>query len=251
MFYKSNRSQFTDQLIQEAKGLELLRNAIQKYQVPYLNIPNIESVSDEQMVLQQVNSFAWSPQSMNQLGEGLAHLHKIKAPHYGLEEDNYIGLNPQVNGRFEHWGKFFIQQRLLYQTNLIKDPKVKRLLEEPILERKDLLETWLNRHCIHPSLVHGDLWSGNVLFDEQGPWLIDPAVYYGDREVDLAMSEMFGGFSESFYEGYDSIYPRTSAYPQKIAIYNLYHYLNHYNLFGGAYLQSCRNLIDQIKYYFD
>ncbi len=250
MFHKSNSSQFNDHLLQEAKGLELLRQSIQKHQVPHLNIPKIESVSDEQLVLQKVNSSSWNPQLMEQLGKGLAHLHKVKGNYYGLDEDNYIGLNPQVNGRFEHWGKFFVEQRLLYQTNLIKDQKVKRMLEEPILERKDLLETWLNRHCTHPSLVHGDLWSGNVLFDEKGPWLIDPAVYYGDREVDLAMTEMFGGFSDSFYEAYDDVYPRTNVYPQKKAIYNLYHYLNHYNLFGSSYLQSCRNLIDKIQYYF-
>jgi fructosamine-3-kinase len=89
-------------------------------------------------------------------------------------------------------------------------------------------------------LLHGDLWSGNVLFGNAGPCLIDPAVYYGDREADIAMTELFGGFSEAFYRAYDRLYPRTEVYAAKRAIYNLYHTLNHYNLFGASYLDACR-----------
>jgi fructosamine-3-kinase len=88
--------------------------------------------------------------------------------------------------------------------------------------------------------LHGDLWSGNVLFDSNQCWLIDPAVYYGDSEVDLAMTEMFGGFSNAFYHAYFQIRSRSSTYANKRTIYNLYHYLNHYNLFGDSYLSRCR-----------
>ncbi|MEZ5473364.1 MAG: fructosamine kinase family protein [Marinicella sp.] len=98
---------------------------------------------------------------------------------------------------------------------------------------------WLNQHCSRFSLLHGDLWSGNVLFDAQNVWLIDPAVYFGDSETDIAMTEMFGGFPEAFYAAYQSVKPLSSAYPKKRILYNLYHYLNHYNLFGSAYLPAC------------
>ncbi|MCV6625561.1 MAG: fructosamine kinase family protein, partial [Cellvibrionaceae bacterium] len=137
------------------------------------------------------------------------------------------------------WGAFFNHQRLQYQLSLIADAKIRQQWQQILDQQAPLLREFLNNNCQHPSLLHGDLWNGNVLFDKAGVWLIDPAVYCGDREVDLAMTEMFGGFSEEFYRAYDSIYPRTDAYRSKRDIYNLYHYLNHYNLFGSDYLRGC------------
>ncbi|MCB1581549.1 MAG: fructosamine kinase family protein [Xanthomonadales bacterium] len=95
--------------------------------------------------------------------------------------------------------------------------------------------------------MHGDLWSGNVMFDKEHVWLIDPAVYFGDSEADIAMTEMFGGFSSEFYLAYQSVRPLTDAYPTKRLIYNLYHYLNHYNLFGASYLSPCLRAIQKIN----
>jgi len=107
------------------------------------------------------------------------------------------------------------------------------------MKHKQALINFLNDHCEHASMVHGDLWSGNVLFDRDSVWLIDPAIYYGDREVDLAMTEMFGGFTHEFYQFYNNTYPISNTYQQKKIIYNLYHYLNHFNLFGDRYLPAC------------
>jgi fructosamine-3-kinase len=120
----------------------------------------------------------------------------------------------------------------------------KREFEKVLNQRKENLINYLNETTTHPSLVHGDLWSGNYLCDSEKVYLIDPAVYFGDREVDLAMSEMFGGFSPAFYQAYDTAYPRSADYPHKKKIYNLYHYLNHYNLFGQSYLGPCRELFE-------
>lgn len=158
---------------------------------------------------------------------------------YGWHGGNYIGLSPQPNCWAESWGEFFVQNRLRYQVSRVRASGVRNRFEGILDQCDDTLIRWLNEHCDHPSLLHGDLWSGNVLFDREGPWLIDPAIYCGDREADLAMTEMFGGFRAAFYRAYDRTFRRTSVYEQKRDIYNLYHYLNHYNLFGSSYQWGC------------
>jgi len=130
---------------------------------------------------------------------------------------------------------------------LIKQSSLKKHFKQELTQYQQTLIDFLNANCEQASLVHGDLWSGNVLFDHHAVWLIDPAIYFGDREVDLAMTEMFGGFTDNFYRAYDKIYPRTAVYDQKKVLYNLYHYLNHYNLFGGAYLPACQAAFNRFK----
>lgn len=246
-FVKHNSSQYPQQLVREADGLELLRKTIKANKVPYLHIPKVESVTETDLTLQEVVTNSSTKENMKQLGEGLAKLHEIQFQQYGLEEDNYIGLNPQMNGIYKSWGEFFFEQRLLFQVNLVRQSRIKNSFLMILHDHRDTLVSWLDENCAYPSLLHGDLWSGNVLFDDTGPWLIDPAVYYGDREVDLAMSEMFGGFNHHFYDAYDEVLPRTAEYDTKKTVYNLYHYLNHFNLFGEGYLSACQRGMEVVK----
>lgn len=239
-FVKHNSTPFPDALFWEARGLELLAETLKAEGVTGLRVPDVKSVSGEELVLPRINPGPASESAMAALGEGLARMHAARQSHYGFDCDNMIGLSPQKNRLTDDWGAFFLNDRLGVQVGMIRNRQV-RVEFEAVLEGKGAaLKRYLNEHCEHPSLLHGDLWSGNVMFDNDGPWLIDPAVYYGDREADMAMTELFGGFSAAFYRAYDDIYPRTGAYDTKRAVYNLYHTLNHYNLFGVPYLDACR-----------
>jgi len=243
MFCKANTSPFPDALEREAEGLRLLRSALTKIDCPRVGVPEVVSVSRQELVLPEIDARAATPSLMAALGEGLAYLHRLPGQQYGFGRDNYIGLSPQKNRWSDNWGEFFRHDRLEYQISRIQNDPVRKEFEQVLARSGDRLEAFLNQECDRPSLLHGDLWTGNALFDDQKAWLIDPAVYYGDREADLAMTEFFGGFSPLFYQAYDNIWPRTPFYPRKRDIYNLYHALNHYNLFGGGYLGQCRQLL--------
>lgn len=248
-FIKHNHSSFPDALLKEAAGLELLRKALQQHKITELHIPEIIQVNDVQLELTQIHSHPASEALMQTLGEGLARLHTIPQSHYGLAEDNYIGLAPQRNILTDNWGKFFADYRLGFQVERIADKALRETFAKVLKQYRGDLINFLNQATKHPSLVHGDLWSGNVLFGDSKVWLIDPAVYYGDREADIAMTEMFGGFGHVFYKAYDETLPLSAVYPGKKHIYNLYHYLNHYNLFGDAYRPACEqgfNVIQEI-----
>ena len=238
-FIKHNASRFKDQLLKEVAGLELLRGVIESNDIK-LRVPRVINVSEHQLELERVNAISPNSEMMATFGKELAKLHSIPSKRAGLEEDNYIGLNPQQNGLYQDWGSFFYDKRLVAQAEMIAALRVRNNFIDILSDKKDCLINWLNQHSQHMSLVHGDLWSGNVMFDERDVWLIDPAVYYADREVDLAMTEMFGGFNHNFYDAYDDVLPRSEEYDTKKVIYNLYHYLNHYNLFGEGYLSACQ-----------
>jgi fructosamine-3-kinase len=242
-FIKHNVTSFSDALIREAEGLQLLADMLRLAGVEgagALRVPPVRRVSESELVIPRIESGPSTASKMVALGTGLALLHREVKPDYGFEVDNLIGLSRQKNTLMDDWGAFFVNYRLQPQIAMISDGPVRNEFESRLESRQNALRDFLNEHCAHPSVLHGDLWSGNVLFDQTGPWLIDPAVYYGDREADLAMTELFGGFSAPFYEAYDSVLPRTGAYAQKRPIYNLYHTLNHYNLFGASYLGACR-----------
>ena len=170
------------------------------------------------------------------LGLGLAALHRLSAPSFGLDQANFIGANPQPNQPTADWVTFFRSQRLEFQmklagqNGLLPARRARRL--ETLLTR---LGDWLPTHP-PVSLLHGDLWGGNWLATASGePALIDPAVYYGHREADLAFTELFGGFPPSFYAAYRQAWPLESGYEERRDLYNLYHLLNHLNLFGEGY----------------
>jgi len=247
VFTKPNVTGYADALICEAEGLESLREVLRDQEVSFLGVPEIHRVSEKELKVAAIDSCAATQATLEMFGEGLARMHKARQPQYGWRRDNYIGLSPQPNRWSANWGEFFVRDRLGYQVSLIREPSVQAAFENCLTAHKESLVNWLNEHCTHASLLHGDLWSGNVLFDAEHPWLIDPAVYCGDREADLAMTEMFGGFGSAFYAAYDRIYPRSAVYLQKRDIYNLYHYLNHYNLFGAGYLEGCRRGFSLLK----
>lgn len=245
-FLKVNNSGYPDSLICEADGLVLLKENLSTANGSFIKIPKVYVVSNQQLVLEKIHSRSATDKQWFQFGCALAELHKIKQAQYGFADNNYIGLNPQQNIFTDNWGEFFFKYRLMYQIELIENAKLKSQFRQTLSHKEKALIKFLNQNCKQPSLVHGDLWSGNVMFDDEHAWLIDPAVYYADREVDIAMTEMFGGFSPEFYRGYDSINPRSEDYSRKKNIYNLYHYLNHYNLFGAGYLSAVKKLINSI-----
>ncbi len=239
MYTKKNETGYADALIREAEGLELLRDALETAGVTGVRVPRVYSVSEERMEMTAIAPHRQTDELLARLGDGLAAVHGLPQTCYGLAMDNYIGLNPQKNRETDNWGAFFVDYRLAYQVSLIKDASTRTRFMKVLESRRQILVDWLNEHSLGPSLLHGDLWSGNAMFDDDTAWLIDPAVYYGDSEADLAMTEMFGGFGPAFYEAYRHARPLSDEYGSKREIYNLYHFLNHYNLFGGWYLGPC------------
>lgn len=238
-FVKRNRSPYADWLVREAQGLEALRTAASRTGI---GVPCVLGVDETALRLTRIDGASATREGWEILGRGLAAIHATSADAFGLGHDNYIGLNPQQNTRCPSWGDFFIGARLRFQLARVRDVKRRRRFEQRLSARAPRLKAFLDERCAHPGLVHGDLWSGNVLFDSQGRvWLIDPAVHFADPEVDLAMTAMFGGFPPAFHEAYRALRPRPPAQAQAARIYNLYHYLNHLNLFGDGYLDGCED----------
>ncbi|MEP4548177.1 MAG: fructosamine kinase family protein [Saccharospirillum sp.] len=247
MHTKRNDTRFANALYCEAGGLELLREAVTLAGVNELKVPEVFSVSEGQLQMTEVDASPPSDTLFRALGKGLALIHRLPQSHVGFHRDNYIGLNPQKNGESDNWGDFFLEYRLGYQVGMISDARLRDQFSEVLHLKGNILAAWLNEHTGAPALLHGDLWSGNVMFDRASSWLIDPAVYYGDPEADLAMTEMFGGFGKPFYQAYEAVRPLSTHYGRKREIYNLYHFLNHYNLFGSAYLASCQKAFNSIE----
>ena len=185
------------------------------------------------------------------LGKQLAQMHRHTQDSYGFYEDNFIGDNPQKNiptpSEANNWAEFYYNKRLLYQYKLAQQNN----LLSPTLIRgfKNLekqIESILKDSIEPPTLIHGDLWAGNFLCTKNNsPILIDPAVYYGHREAELAMTKLFGGFSAAFYQSYHTEYPLREGWKYREGIYTLYHVLNHLNLFGRSYLSEAEYLISQ------
>lgn len=187
-----------------------------------------------------------SPQtgSWEAMGQQLARLHRTSAERFGWHRDNVIGSTPQQNAWTDSWPGFFRDQRLRPQLELAAQNGFEFAHSDRLLEQvEDLLED----HSPAPSLLHGDLWSGNAGFLDAGtPVIYDPATYYGDREADLAFSEFFGGFPGSFYQAYENDWPLEPGYEKRKDLYNLYHVLNHANLFGGSYANQAKRIISQL-----
>jgi fructosamine-3-kinase len=183
-------------------------------------------------------------QAWEEMGRQLAAMHQASVhSQFGWDQTNTIGSTPQINTWTSDWTEFFTKHRIGYQFQLAQRrgghfPEQERLMAA--------IPTLLN-HQPQPSLVHGDLWGGNAAITKSGePVILDPATYIGDREVDIAMTELFGGFPAAFYRGYDEVWSLDSGYKQRKTLYNLYHILNHFNLFGGGYGSQANRMIEQI-----
>jgi fructosamine-3-kinase len=196
------------------------------------------------LVLEYLEIGSSGANSQRQLGEALARLHLIEQPHFGWTRDNAIGATPQPNPTSNDWAAFYREHRLLHQFNLA----AKRGKTFPAAnELLDRIPDFFPGYHPHPSLLHGDLWSGNAACDAEGhPFVFDPASYYGDREADIAFTYMFGGFSTEFYDAYNGVFPLDPGLRIRKTLYNLYHELNHYNLFGGGYAVSAQASIDRL-----
>lgn len=242
-FVKINQAYFLEMFIAEYHGLNAIKNT-NTIKVPH---PLCYGIADHYsyLVMEYLDLGGSSSKGWEKMGQDLATLHLSGGvDRFGWERNNTIGSTPQINSWTENWADFFAEFRIGYQLRLAQKkggnfphyniviPAVKALLKD---------------HHPQPSLLHGDLWSGNAAITREGdPVIVDPAVYYGDRETDLAMTELFGGFPSAFYQGYQQIAPLDRRYQQRKTLYNLYHILNHFNLFGGGYESQAKRMIEDI-----
>ena len=194
------------------------------------------------LVLEHLDLEGADARSLEQLGRELALMHRTTHKHFGWQRNNTIGMTPQVNTPSNDWIEFWRQQRLGFQIKLAGD---RHLLNKGERLMADL-ENFFRDYHPAPSLLHGDLWGGNVAACGGRPVIFDPAVYYGDREADIAMPELFAGFSARFYQAYNEVWPLDPGYKTRKTLYNLYHILNHFNLFGGGYGAQAERMLDSL-----
>ena len=180
------------------------------------------------------------------LGEQLAAMHRCTADRHGWHRDNTIGMTPQVNTRSSDWIGFFREQRLLFQLRLAASNGFSGELQQLGGQLADSMHTLFDGYEPEPSLLHGDLWGGNWGAVDGEPVIFDPAVYYGDRETDIAMTQVFGGFGRAFYKSYESAWPMHEGFGRRNLLYQLYHMLNHLNLFGSGYLGRSLELLRKL-----
>jgi fructosamine-3-kinase len=243
-FLKQVRDGSSGTFESEVSGLEELRKA------GAVLVPEVVAQGPDYLLLEWIEEGKESADScMEELGFQFAKLHYFSGEIFGFPEDNYLGDSPQSNSPSKNgsinWPTFYVENRLQFQAALaVKNgymtPEPQNLLELLYNKIPELLSGTEDK----PSLLHGDLWSGNYLIDKNGrSWLIDPAVYYGHREADLAMTSLFGGFSKTFYSAYESAFPLAPGYAEREPLYQLYHLLNHLNLFGTGYYRQVISIL--------
>ncbi|MGF1700185.1 fructosamine kinase family protein [Photobacterium makurazakiensis] len=226
----------------EAESLHIL-NESDCIQVPQF-IHMGTSKDKSFLILNYLPTKVMDDESAYILGQQLARLHSWgEQGEYGFDLDNYIGLTPQPNKWRRRWCRFFAEQRIAWQLQLCQEKGIELGNIDTITSQ--VIQLLMN-HQPKPSLLHGDLWHGNTALTVSGPIIFDPASYWGDRECDIALTELFGGFSERFYDGYQSIWPLDEGYRERKDLYNLYHVLNHCNLFGGSYITQAEQLIEKL-----
>jgi fructosamine-3-kinase len=226
----------------EARGLAWLA------ETQAVRIPRVLAVSDVRpafLALELLTPGKRRADFEETLGRSLARLHRFGAPSFGLDHDNFIGRLPQSNRQADDWPSFYWSERLEPQIRLASD---RGLVDGSLSKRFGELERALPEltgTVEPPSRLHGDLWGGNLHVDESGaPCLIDPAVYAGHREIDLAMMRLFGGFGGRVFAAYEEVYPLSAGAPQRVPLYQLYPLLVHVNLFGGSYVGSVERALD-------
>jgi fructosamine-3-kinase len=230
----------------EAAGLEALA-ATAALRVPRPICCGIAASGESYLVLEYLQLGAKTTAGMALMGRQLATLHSVKQPYFGWPQENTLGSTRQPNGRFQDWVGFWRDQRLGFQLDLAATNGYRGVLQKQGEKLQSKLAQLFGGYQPTPALLHGDLWSGNVGCTSMGePIIFDPAVYYGDCETDLAMTELFGGFPEQFYAAYRERAPLAVGYPQRRTLYNLYHILNHLNLFGGTYQAQAERMMTQL-----
>lgn len=245
-FVKTNSASRLDMFEAEFEGLGVM------YASKTIRVPQPVCVGSETsssyLVLEYLPLGGGSNrQSLEQLGQKLAAMHQVTLNQYGWQRDNTIGSTSQINDYTDDWLSFWRDKRLAFQLSLAARNGFTGRLQQQGEKLLDGLDNFFHQYRPPASLLHGDLWSGNYGVLQSGePVIFDPAVYYGDRETDLAMTELFGGFPARFYDAYQEVYPLDDGYGQRKTLYNLYHILNHLNLFGGGYLGQAQGMIDSL-----
>ena len=244
-FVKLNHASRAAMFEAEAAGLEELA-AAEAVRTP---APICWGITEDTayLVLEYLALVSGNARSQARLGHGLAAMHRVTAPRFGWSRDNTIGATPQINAPSADWVDFWRTHRLGYQLTLARrngfGGALQRQGEKLLVE----LPRFFTSYRPQPALLHGDLWGGNYgALANADPVVFDPAVYYGDRETDIAMTELFGGFDANFYGAYRESYPLDAGYPVRKQLYNLYHILNHLNLFGGGYGRQAEHLMDAL-----
>lgn len=241
VFVKTNERADPAMFPREAEGLAWLAEA------NALRTPEVLATSDAFLALELIKPGRRAAGFDEQLGRGLAALHRAGADGFGFPSDNFIGTLPQDNGREADWPRFYVRRRLEPQLRMAVD----RGLASATM-RRGLARVFSNIDALTgpsepPSRLHGDLWGGNCFVDENGaPVLIDPAVYGGHREMDLAMMQLFGGFNARVFSAYDEAYPLAPGWRERVPLYQLYPLLVHVNLFGGGYVTSVERALDTL-----
>ena len=241
-FVKTNLAQHLELFESESESLQHL-GLLEGFKIPKTVCLGIVGEHSflvlEFLKLTEGNSATW-----HQLGQQLALMHQNQTQAmYGWQSDNFIGSTPQPNQWHKKWAQFFAEQRIGFMLQLLAE-KGHELVN--IDAAVDTVVRLLAGHNPTPSMLHGDLWSGNVGFVGDRPSLFDPAIYFGDRETDLAMTELFNRFPNAFYQGYETQWPLDDEYQYRKPIYQLYHVLNHALLFGGNYLESATTLLNNL-----
>jgi fructosamine-3-kinase len=242
IFAKTNHRSRLDAFAAEADGLAALAAAGIRVPAPLCwgEAGETAYLALEHLELRSSGDYA-------ALGRMLAVLHSAHGEHYGWTRDNYIGSTPQHNRPSDSWITFWRDARLEPQLELAKKKGFEKFVSKEGRRLSDALPQLLAGHAPAASLLHGDLWSGNAGFIAGGgPVAFDPAVYRGDRETDVAMTELFGGFPEAFYSAYREAAPLDPGYAVRKTLYNLYHVLNHANIFGGSYGAQAERMIGQL-----
>jgi len=229
----------------EVAGLATLR-ASGAVRVPEVLACGLEG-GQARLILEYFDLCGLNRSSGAALGRALAALHRTLGNEFGAAGDNFIGATPQINTPHRNWARFFADCRLMPQLDWALENSMERALVDRGRDLAERLSAFFVDYTPAPSLLHGDLWSGNADALADGtPVIFDPAVYYGDRETDLAMAELFGGFPESFFAAYREAWPLDSGFETRKTLYNLYHILNHFNLFGPSYLSQAKRMIDRL-----
>lgn len=242
-FLKLNDARHLPMFVAETAGLNAI-SATNSIHVPH---PMAHGVAEGQsyLVMEYLDLSARGDAHL--LGEQLAALHRCQAARFGFTHDNFIGTTPQSNRWENNWIDFWREQRLGFQLQLASRNGYGGQLQVLGEKLMDVLPALFAGYTPQPSLLHGDLWSGNHAFLADGtPAIFDPAVYYGDRESDVAMTELFGGYGSGFYAAYRASYPLDAGYSVRRELYNLYHILNHANLFGGGYARQAEQMMRRL-----